>query len=43
MIGFRASWQGAEAEGFIAEMDRALAEMMADGTIDQIIATAVAG
>ncbi|NKW78534.1 transporter substrate-binding domain-containing protein [Rhodobacteraceae bacterium R_SAG7] len=43
MIGFRASWQGAEAEGFIAEMDRVLAEMMADGTIDQIIATAVAG
>jgi len=43
MIGFRGSWQGAEAEGFAADMDRALTAMMADGTIDQIIATAVDG
>ena len=43
MIGYRASWQDTEAEGFIIEMDRVLAEMMTDGTINQIIARAVGG
>lgn len=43
MIGFRGSWEDAEAAPFIAAMDAALRSMMEDGTIDQIIANAVGG
>lgn len=42
-IGFRGTWQGEEAETFIAAMDAALKSMMEDGTVDRIISTSVGG
>lgn len=39
MIGYRGTWTGDVAEGFIAAMNSAIEEMKADGTIDKLVAS----
>ncbi|MBE1291194.1 MAG: transporter substrate-binding domain-containing protein [Rhodobacteraceae bacterium] len=42
-IGFRADWQGEEAQQFIADFNAALQSMMDDGTVAEIVSRTVGG